>query len=80
MSEIYYIVGIFIFISILYIEKYIGFDKLQSISDSETEEELDQKEEEFLIESNELQDIHELIEEYIIRNPDIFSRYNIKHE
>ena len=83
MSEIYYILGIFIFISILSIEKYIGFDKLQSISDSETEED------EVVIESggeatqvkDELQDIQDLIKEYIIRNPDIFSRYNnIKDE
>ena len=85
MSEIYYILGIFIFISILYIEKYIDinklkeyFDKLQAISEGASEEEV-------LIENepqekDELQNIQDLIEEYIIRNPDIFSRYNIKDE
>ena len=88
MSKIYYIVGIFIFISILYIEKYTDLDKLKEWiettiypevkEDSETPDE--EREEDVLIENNELQDIHDLIEEYIIRNPDIFSRHNIKDE
>jgi len=96
MSDIYYIVGIFIFISILYIEKYTDLDKLKEWiettihpevkEDSETPDE--EREDEVEIDKrdwrpqvkDELQDIHDLIEEYIIRNPDIFSRHNIKDE
>ena len=103
MSEIYYIVGIFIFISILYIEKYTDLSKITCAvdklkewiettihpdvkEDSETPDE--EREDEVEIDKrdwrpqvkDELQDIHDLIEEYIIRNPDIFSRHNIKDE
>jgi large-conductance mechanosensitive channel len=79
MDGSYWILGIVMFLFVLSVKKYNCLDKLrESIEDYLAE--ISPQE---VIEDEDvvaLEEIRDMIEEYVIRNPEIFSRLNHKDE
>ena len=79
MDGNYWILGIVMFLFVLSIKKYIDIDSLrESIEEYLAEiSPLEVIEDEDVIELEELRD---MIEEFVIRNPEIFSKVSVKDE
>tara|TARA_R110000824_G_scaffold18039_4_gene72248 strand:- start:2284 stop:2523 length:240 start_codon:yes stop_codon:yes gene_type:complete len=79
MTGDYWVLGIVCFLFVLSIKKYVCIDSLREsileylavISPEEIVEEDD------LVE---LEEIRDMIEDYVIRNPQLFSKVSVKHE
>ena len=79
MTNEYWILGIVMFLFVLSIKKYIDIDSLrESIEEYLAEiSPLEVIEDEDVIELEELRD---MIEDFVIRNPEIFSKVSVKDE
>ncbi len=79
MTNEYWIFAIVTFLFALSVKKYIDLDSLrESIENYLAEVSPEQTiEEEDLVE---LEEIRDMIEDFVVRNPEIFSRINIKDE
>tara|TARA_R110000772_G_scaffold75737_1_gene164132 strand:+ start:108 stop:347 length:240 start_codon:yes stop_codon:yes gene_type:complete len=79
MDGNYWILGIVMFLFVLSIKKYIDIDSLrESIEEYLAEiSPLEVIEDEDVIELEELRD---MIEDFVIRNPEIFSKVSVKDE
>ena len=79
MEGNYWILGIVMFLFVLSIKKYIDIDSLrESIEEYLAEiSPLEVIEDEDVIELEELRD---MIEDFVIRNPEIFSKVSVKDE
>tara|TARA_R110000765_G_C18741938_1_gene586799 strand:- start:253 stop:513 length:261 start_codon:yes stop_codon:yes gene_type:complete len=86
MTGDYWVLGIVCFLFVLSIKKYVCIDSLREsileylavISPSR----IASKGEEIVEEDDlvELEEIRDMIEDYVIRNPQLFSKVSVKHE
>ena len=79
MTNEYWIFAIVTFLFALSVKKYIDLDSLRESIENYLAEVSPQEtiEEEDLVG---LEEIRDMIEDYVVRNPEIFSRINIKDE
>ena len=84
MDGNYWVLGIFMFLVVLSIKKYTDLDKLREsiedyiadISNKETIEEETIEEEDIIV----LEELRDVVENFVIRNPEIFSSISVKDE
>ena len=79
MTNEYIVLGIVMFLFVLSVKKYIDIDSLRE----SIEEYLSQISPKEVIEDDdllELEEMRDMIENYVIRNPEIFSKLSVKDE
>ena len=84
MDGNYWVLGIFMFLVVLSVKKYTDLDKLREsiedyiadISNKETIEEETIEEEDIIV----LEELRDVVENFVIRNPEIFSSISVKDE